>query len=56
MFPKFSQRQSANIATGDETWGHYLEPGRKIGNKIWLNQHNRRSAVAKRTISTRGFL
>ena len=26
MFPKFNQRQFANIVTGDKTWVHYFEP------------------------------
>lgn len=33
MFPKFNQRQIANIATGNETWVHSFEQVRKIGNK-----------------------
>ena len=50
MFPNFNQRQIANIVTGDETWVHYFEPVRKVGNKIWLPKHDRRPVVAKRTI------
>lgn len=33
-FPKFNQRQIANIVTGDESWDYYFEQVRKIRNKI----------------------
>ena len=33
-FPKFNQWQIANFAPGDETWAHYFEPFRKVGNTI----------------------
>lgn len=56
MFPNFNQRQFANIVTGDETWVHYFEPVRKVGNKIWLTKHGRRPVVAKRTMSTKKVL
>ena len=56
MFPNFNQRQFANIVTGDETWVHYFEPVRKVGNKIWLSKHGRRPVVAKRTMSTKKVL
>lgn len=55
-FPKFNQRQFANIVTGDETWVHYFEPVRKVGNKIWLTKHGRRPVVAKKTMSTKKVL
>lgn len=56
MFPNFNQRQFANIVTGDETWVHYFEPVRKVGNKLWLTKHSRRPVVAKRTMSTKKVL
>ncbi|XP_062582211.1 histone-lysine N-methyltransferase SETMAR-like [Saccostrea cucullata] len=56
MFPNFNQRQFANIVTGDETWVHYFEPVRKVGNKLWLTKHGRRPVVAKRTMSTKKVL
>lgn len=37
MLSKFNGKQFANIVTGDETWVHYFEAARKIGNKICLN-------------------
>lgn len=45
MFPKFNQRQIANIATGNETWVHSFEPVRKIENK-WR-------VVAKTTVHSK---
>ena len=45
MFPKFSQKQFANIITGDGTRVHYFSPVENIGNKIWLNKHGSRLEV-----------
>lgn len=54
IFLQFNRRQLlANIDTGDETGVHYFESIRKIGNKEWLGEHDRRPKVAKRTISTK---
>ena len=33
--------QFPNIVTGEETWVHYFEPVRKIGNKIWQTKYSR---------------
>ena len=54
-FPRFNQRQFANIIIGDETWVHYFEPVKKIGNKIWLSKHGIRPVV-QRTMSTKKVL
>ena len=37
-----------NIVNGEETWMHFFEPVRKVGNKIWLTKHGRQLIVAKR--------
>lgn len=39
MFLKLNQRKFANIITGEETWIYFIEPVRKIENKIWLTKH-----------------
>ena len=56
MFPKFDQKQFANVVTGDETWIHYFEPVRKVSNKIWATQNCKRPIIAKRTISAKKVL
>lgn len=50
FFPKSIQGQFSNIVTVDETWSHYLEPVRTIGNKNWLTKHGKSHIVSKRTI------
>ena len=55
-FPKFNERQFANVVTNEETWVHYFDPVRKIGNKIWLSKYGRRSEVAERTMSKKRSL
>ena len=56
MFPKYDKKQFANVVTGDETWVHYLEPVRKVSNKIWATKHNKRPITAKRSLSTKKVL
>ena len=56
MFPKYDKKQFANVVTGDETWGHYFEPVRKVSNKIWATKHSKRPIIAKRSLSTKKVL
>ena len=42
IFPKYDGKKFANVITGDETWGHYFEPFRKVSNKIWVTKNNKR--------------
>ena len=51
QFPKYNNRSSANIITGDETWFHFYEPKRKIQKKIWATKGGKRPCIAKRTMS-----
>ena len=56
MFPKYDKRQFANFVSGDETWVHYFEPVRKVGNKIWATKHSQRQIIAKRSLSAKKVL
>ena len=56
MFPKYDKKQFANVVTGDETWGHYFEPVRKVSNKIWTTKHSKHPIIAKRSLSTKKVL
>ena len=56
MFPKYDKKQFANVVTGDEIWVHYLEPVRKVSNKIWATKHSKRPIIAKRSLSTKKVL
>ena len=56
MFPKYDKKQFANVDTGDETWVHYIEPVRKVSNKIWATKHSKRPIIAKRSSSTKKVL
>ena len=56
MFPKYDKKQFATVVTGDETWVHYFEPVRKVGNKIWATKHSKRPIIAKRSLSTKKVL
>jgi histone-lysine N-methyltransferase SETMAR len=56
MFPKYDKKQFANVVTGDETWFHYFEPVRKVSNKIWATQHNKRPIIAKQSLSAKKVL
>ena len=56
MFPKYDKRQFANFVTDDETWVHYFEPVRKVGNKSWATKHSQRPIIAKRSLSAKKVL
>ena len=51
-----TKKQFASVVTGDETWVHYFEPVRKVGNKIWATKHSKRPIIAKRSLSTKKVL
>ena len=55
-FPEYDKKIFANVVTGDETWVHYFEPVRKVGNKIWATKHGKRPIIAKRNISAKKVL
>lgn len=46
LFPKFNKKQFANTVTSYETWVHYFESLKTIGNKIKQTKHSRRPEVA----------
>ena len=56
MFPKYDEKQFANVVTGDETWVHYFEPVRKVSNKIWATKHSKRPIIAKHSLSAKKVL
>lgn len=56
MYDEFSQRQSKNNVTANNTCVHNLEPVRKIGNKIWLTSHGKMHVLTnKQTIRLRSL-
>ena len=51
LYPNFDKKKFASVVTGDETWVHFYEPQRKVGNKIWATKSTKRPCIARRTIS-----
>ena len=49
-------RVISNLLTGDETWVHMFEPQRSADNKQWKRKDQKRSCIAKRTISSKKML
>ena len=37
-FPRYDQKLFMNVVTYDESWMHYFELHRKIGNRVWLTK------------------
>ena len=56
IFPKYDEKNFANIVTGDETCVHYFEPVRKVSNKIWATKNSKRPVIAKHMLSTKKIL
>ena len=42
-----TEKQFADVVTGDETWVHYFKPVRQVSNKIWATKHIKRPVIAK---------
>lgn len=56
VYDEFSQRQSKNNVTANNSCVHNLEPVRKIGNKIWLTSHGKMHVLTnKQTIRLRSL-
>lgn len=53
MFPKFNQRQFANIVMVTKHGFTNFDPERKVGMKILLTKQGRRPVDAKGTMSTK---
>ena len=51
---KIFPNKVANLVTGGETWFHYLEPIRKVSNKIWATK-NCKTPIVKYMLSAKGF-
>ena len=49
-------RVISNLLTGDETWEHMSEPPRRADNKQWKRKVQKRSCIAKSTISSKKML
>ena len=49
-------RGISNLLTGDETWVHMFEPQRRAENKQWKGKDQKRSCIAKRTITLKNML
>ena len=48
-----NSRLISNLLTCDETWVHMFEPRRRADNKQWKRKDQKRSCIAKRTISSK---
>ena len=51
-----NSRVISNLLTGDETWVHMFEPQRRADDKQWKRKDQKRSCIAKRTISLKKML
>ena len=47
-FPIYVQKIFKTAVVGDESWIHYLEPHRKMSNRVWLTKNARRHCIATR--------
>ena len=53
IWTSVNSRVISNLLTGDETWVHMFEPQRRADNKQWKRKDQKRSCIAKRTISSK---
>ena len=51
-----NSRVISNLLTGDETWVHMFKPQRRVDNKQWKRNDQKRPCIAKRTISSKKLL
>ena len=53
MFQTYDKKQFANVVPGDENRVYYIEPVRKVSNKILATKHSRHPIIVKRSLSAR---